>query len=629
MGEADTFLKHWHAKWQHEDFTWRGLAYNKRLFGWVVVDELLREAESGRIYGQPLPEVAMPVSGREASLQDYWRADPATGRLRSDAEMQRELHVVEGQPTYHLSHLPLFYSDGTPTGKADWPDDALDAIVGPRLVASSETLWSRHADNDKYVGRHARLQGGIWLRAPTHPQGKGIPLSVNLSKSMFARYCDFAGARFAGFNRMGEVFFAADVHCAGTAFIGPVWLTSVLFGGRARFDEATFDDYVEFNAARFHSGARFTTTTFGGEARFEETVFGGEAWFEGTTFKTNSRFDRATFSGAARFEGAGFGGTARFDGVTFRDQARFDSTLFSATARFDKAKFFGEMNFTSAIFEKLASFESIAWPSIATHWHAAFDQALFRGTSVLTGAGFSNFAAFDGATLERGIQFDESDERAAKARFLLERRAAIAAASRDGAEFRAQSTKPPEQSIKAHVKAQREARLRELERGCRVLKLAFERAADKTREQLLYRFELQARRAQIKLAPGEALFSDLYALSADYGASMVRPFVALAVVVTLFAAAYLALGCGIGVTRDVDYLSSAAQAFEFSLTNTFRPFSALSAEDIREESLGGRLLTYDALTALGTRVLSILQALLSIVLAFLFALAVRRRFQIG
>jgi hypothetical protein len=47
-----------------------------------------------------------------ATLQDDWRADLATGRLRD---------LVEGHPTCHIVHLPLNYDDGAGTGKADWP----------------------------------------------------------------------------------------------------------------------------------------------------------------------------------------------------------------------------------------------------------------------------------------------------------------------------------------------------------------------------------------------------------------------------------------------------------------------------------------------------------------------------
>jgi hypothetical protein len=193
-------LADWWVKWREADFTWEGLARDtkdKRLQGWVVADGLLREAENGRIYGQPILETPAPVKGRPANLQDYWRADPAPGpnigRLRSDAEMGEELVHAEGQPTYHRAHLPLEYPDGAPTGKEGWADDALDAIVHPRLLVASETAWQGEWLERKIVGpdRDAQLQGGSWLKAAAHPAGAGHPLSLRHNLALIFRYCSF------------------------------------------------------------------------------------------------------------------------------------------------------------------------------------------------------------------------------------------------------------------------------------------------------------------------------------------------------------------------------------------------------------------------------------------------------
>lgn len=307
------------------------------------------------------------------------------------------------------------------------------------------------------------------------------------------------------------------------------------------------------------------------------------------------------------------------------------------------------MDFTAAVFDKLSSFERVSWPADARHWHAAFDGAVFHGTLNLYGAGFRSFAAFDGATLERGLQFDETDERSAQKTFRAERKRAIGAAKADGDAFREQETgarlaeankaepKPVSRAeIAAHVKAQRENRLRELERGLRVLKLAMERSSNKSQEQLFYRFELQARRAQKNLPPGEKTFSYLYALASDYGASMIRPFIALAVLIAAFAGVFYGWGYGFNAAAlKADGWNGVFQALDLSWSNVFKPLSALSTEnDFRDKNaLAFRLLYNDAGGVDGqgfaVRAVSTLQSLLALVLAFLFALAVRRRFQIS
>lgn len=127
--------------WRDEDFTWEGLK-KKTWLGWVICgDGLVREEASGAIYGQPIPAVAVPTQGRPANLQDFWRADPATGRWRDDAAMRSpvELIILHGQPTYHCVHLPLAYADGTATDKVGWPKDLLDAFARARLIAAGNT----------------------------------------------------------------------------------------------------------------------------------------------------------------------------------------------------------------------------------------------------------------------------------------------------------------------------------------------------------------------------------------------------------------------------------------------------------------------------------------------------------
>jgi hypothetical protein len=358
-----------------------------------------------------------------------------------------------------------------------------------------------------------------------HPAGEEHPLSLRLNFALIFGYCDFEQARFSGDARFERAAFSGGAGFEGAAFSGDAWFQRAAFSGAAGFGRAAFSGTAWFEGA-----------AFSGDAWFGRAAFSGAAWFERAAFSGAARFEGAAFSGAAGFGGAAFSGDARFERAAFSGGALFQTNVFSSHAYFDGAKFNGNMDFTSANFEKLASFERIEWPSAAQHWHSAFDQVLFRGTLSLTGAGLQSFAAFDGARLEGGLQIDEADEQAGKARFKTERRAAIAAAHADGEAFAARERAAREAkdkekaapvsraAIATHVKAQRDARLRELERGCRVLKLAFERAANKNREQMLYRFELQARRAQKKLPLGEALFSDLYALASDYGASMVRPF---------------------------------------------------------------------------------------------------------
>ncbi len=224
---------------------------------------------------------------------------------------------------------------------------------------------------------------------------------------------------------------------------------------------------------------------------------------------------------------------------------------------------------------------------------------------------------------------------------MAERKAAIKAATTDGEAFEQEENKRRKEEekdkaipvtpgeIKAHIKAQRETRLKQLERGCRVLKLAMEKASNKSREQVLYRFELLARRAQRGLPPGEALFSDLYGAASDYGASMVRPFIALALLIIAFGLGFLGWGYGRGFVDPANLQIAFWQALDLSWANVFKPLSALTGEAAATATLGHQLLNDQPWIAFCLRALATVQSLFAIVLAFLFALAVRRRFQIS
>lgn len=726
MAEAQTKEQReaaWWDAWWDEDYSWEGLA-KKPLQGWVVADGFLREAKSGRIYGQAAPETPEAVQGIKANHRDYWRTDPASGRLRTDSEMGEELVCATGPRCFHRIHVPLAFKDGTPTFKADWPSDALNAIVAPRLRAAMESEGKPESTNSEqrlfdeieHADQRALFIGAILLTSADHSLEIGAPLRVSFSRTAFVHDVNFEGAAFQGDTSFLDCAFigAASFVCAnffgGLSFDRTIFLGAVTFDGgtfsksasfyqtaflsRSRFNSVAFSGSTNFSYAAFWNDLSFECATFSGHASFQKVTFTKVASFHSTTFSQGSDFYETSFSGRANFSNTSFTGFARFERVRMQyicfDRARFDGyssfnessfdgdasfrdltclssvsfsraaflrkadfqrSNFARIAWFNSASFQGTMDFSATVFEKLALFEAIDWPVEERNWHRAFENTLFRETLNLKGAGFGAFAAFDGATLERGLQFDETDERSAQTRFRTERDGALRAAAADADAFKEQEAgrrkyqaeenktppKPVTRAERAAVEtSQRDARLRELERGLRVLKLAMEQSSNKSREQLFYRFELQARRAQQKLPPGEKTFSYLYALTSDYGASMIRPFIALAVLIAAFAGVFYGWDYSLdqkGLAKDG--LDGLFQALDLSWSNVFKPLSALSTEnDFRDKNaLAFRLLYNDAGGVDGqgfaVRAVSTLQSLFALVLAFLFGLAVRRRFQIS
>ncbi|MFN4183868.1 MAG: pentapeptide repeat-containing protein [Hyphomonas sp.] len=602
MAEAKTkeqLEAEWWKRWRAEDFTWEGLA-GKPLEGWLVYNEVLRQATSGQIYGKNEIQLPMITKGRDASLQDYWRADPRTGRLRTEAELELEQELVRSpeQPTYHRVHLPFLYEDGTSTEKMSWPDSALDALSTARLTVSTETLWIGPIYNRviESVDGRAQFQGGVWFRAPTDLRGRVLrTLSVRYDFGYFLRDANFNKATFLG---------DTDFQCA--CFPEAANFGQVTFSGDARFDQVVFKEEVRF----FHS------------------IISGDAQFSGAAFSKDALFVAVTFMKDAHFQEAIFNGRGFFSGSTFSGEASFARAVFSG------------LNFRGSVFQKAASFQAASWPLVAYNWHSAFSDTVFREMATFYNAGFKAFAAFDSAVFERGIKLDESSESEAQKTFNAELRGAVQAAEKDAHDYRrnlqvaqagintkARLTISSEKEVLAQNRTQRDARLRELERGCRVLKQEMEKASNKAREQLFYRFELKARRAQKSLRFGEKFISYIYSWTSDYGASICRPVIWLVGLMLVFTLIYWGEATSLKIDPSAPIAWGAlAEALSVSVSRVF-PFGAYEwvTRDwiaARQEHAGPGLVVV-------LRLLATMQTALALILLFLLGLTIRRRFQIS
>ncbi|PKP80079.1 MAG: hypothetical protein CVT79_16645 [Alphaproteobacteria bacterium HGW-Alphaproteobacteria-18] len=584
----------WWERWRAEDFTWEGLK-SKPLEGWVVAQGYLREAETGRAYGQSASENSIVVMGRGATLQDYWRASVDTGKLRTSSNMKEELVEISGQPTFHCVHLPFFYEDDSPTEKAEWENDFLDSLIGQRLFVAHETLWMGEWFARQLLtpdGR-AQFQGCVLLNTLVRPRGNRGLFSVRYEFAYFAAYSSFDSVAFAG----------------------DTYFSNALFYGEANFESASFSGNAFFGDVIFLENSSFLGTTFSGHAYFDDAQFSKEAAFFSTLFMKYSSFSRANFKSDGQFVGS----------------------VFSGNTSFDYAKF-TMMRFHGVTFEQSASFLRIDWPQFPNGWHTAFEQAIFRKTATFRDSGFRAFAAFDGAIFERGVQLDETSEVNAERTFRNELLAAIGASVEEGEAYRKRRaveiavevgshTLFPKGEFVEYLKTQRDARLRELERGCRVLKLAMEKASNKSREQMLHRFELKARRAQNELRIGEKFSSYLYGWTSDYGASIVRPVLWLGALVLIFGLAYWGFATGFRIDPSAPVAWSAlAEALSVSASRVF-PFGAF--EWVTRDWMAVRQGQGGPGFVLVLRLLATLQTLLALGLVFLFGLAIRRRFQIS
>lgn len=627
MNDSESSLETlWHKRWTRADFSWRGLA-SRQLSGWEVVnDSILAQEVTSERYGQP--NTAVPVSARRpATLQDYWRADPVDGRLRTDDELET-LGELRGE--YHLVHQPANLEDGAPYRAI------FQQIVRSRLAVARETsgmsqfrnvtraiaLWAPNS-----IDLRAQLMGVI-DPCESYNQGRwsGLPdvlhicadhalLNSTFESLRFGNGASFASAVVNAYDAFNIATFEGDAffyECftrsdfSGTRFVGTADFSQSKIGGR--FFNARFDGRANFHSAEITNGG-FDRAEFNGEADFDEAEFRHSAMFHRAAFKRPVSFRKSTFSGETSFA---------------------DSTFTSAD--FSGSTFTGPLSFEGCRFDQNASFAQIFWPAGPGDAHSAFNRAVFAGACSFAGAGFGNLASFDGASFGGHLQYDDASEAAAERIFRQELRNARSAARIDALQFvrdRSGSELPASKwEVEAHRRRAIDLRLAELERGCRTLKQAMNRMSNTTREQQFYRFELIVRRAQRDTPAWEKAISLLYAFTSNYGISLLRPLLSIIVIMLAFATALWVWATSLQVA-DRTSASSVAQAIEASWMNVFRPLSLLTPENVRSDTLVGALLLHDDWTALGVRVLATVESLLAVILAFLFALAVRRRFQLS
>ncbi|BBF81890.1 pentapeptide repeat-containing protein [Asticcacaulis excentricus] len=720
--DRDKLLAEAWARWRKADYSWEGLLDPYEEFP----DEEFHDKES---------------PGYE-SLQHYWRTDPETGVVRDDAALiaAGELIEVEGQKTYHLAHLPLYYEDGTPTAKttadtADARHKRLQALIETRLKAAS-------GEDAPMALLHGLVVGGpidLSRERIDHPIRAHFNFAIlthsHFDNATFSGYASFDSATFSGYASFDSATFSGDARFDSATFSGYASFDSAIFSGEARFDSATFSGDASFISATFSGDASFISATFSGDASFISATFPFSASFNRATFSGDARFDSATLSFYADFDSATFSGEARFDSATFPFSASFNRATFSDTALFRFALFGGPLRLDEAVFLGQADFEgdgsgtsrpsgsqalslsrstdkpdqfegrlaSLDTPSLASLRRIPSIAA--SGTVFLSEANFSNrdipnastfkYARFYGAVRfhdsklhpdvifphvqwQPSLDFPPSatalppvPDRALTAlyeaavplrgkslqsltewrqEFEAERHEKAGSAyqtlrietetdiRRDGlspagwARFcyrlmkaikRAPAETPETETPAEAFITQRihDDYYAKVESGFRTLKLIMEGRRDREAEGEFFRLELMAWRKRSNVRPGLHFATDCYRILSGYGQSLVRPLMSLAATFLIFALLYFGIlyqGTNWGDDLFMAFWASLSRSFPFG---AFGDGSGLYREWINQSHGPGRAMLF--------MVLGTIQSFLTLIIAFLFGLAVRRRFQIS
>jgi hypothetical protein len=366
---------------------------------------------------------------------------------------------------------------------------------------------------------------------------------ADFRSSAYAGSADFSKAQFAGTSRFDEARFI----------------------GAAVFEGAIFSAPASFNACQFLESAAFKEAQFTGEARFSEVLFNGDCSLDRSTFWGDISFREAHFEKNASFAQMRAEGSSRFLGAKFASQADFHDSRFGGEANFSGAAFSGPANYRSANFGHGASWTGcqflcgVDFSGLTASKNASFAESQFDGEAIFREAQFNAPVSFAAARFNASADFSAMQSKVA---FVLA-----------GADFKnvpgfleASFHEPPRvdhltvadplkrfHNWKLAAVSDPRSVLFKLMRICadpdasakfrRLKKLAFE-AQDQPREQEFFAQELRCRRFwhDKPFGQGKARFwlGWLYGGVANFGRSLLRPFLLWILSIFVFAAYFLA-----------------------------------------------------------------------------------------
>ena len=538
-------------------------------------------------------------------------------------------------------HLPLFDPE---TGK-----------LSPKHPDYRDAgRWS-DADHEAFVrGLKARMRAGNEvkgrkLREPdwrAQLSGVVIPPSKDICLPDETVHVDFSDALFGHSCR-----FIGDAR--STAFGPNTSFARALFGNDINFTGAQFGNSTSFAATRFGDYAHFEGTQFGELAIFILVQFSGDAYFGGARFGAGAMFDDARFGRSASFVDVQFGEVTIFDRAQFLSNAEFflsTGPRVETPATLSANIEFGENRSATLAFRRI-SFAKVEFRS-----DADFSNRHFTGKIDFSDAKFYGVVAFHGSVLhentllpvekgflaapgecfpwelrpERKLETGLAKDDGSFARRILGgmsdlKRALDEWLDRSQHIHRFRRKRQIKRVLLSEDKTGNawNNRCKEFEQAYRRLKLLMQQQGARNEEQAFYALEIRSRIQRRDIPLFEKLFAWLYGLTSDYGQSVMRPFGGLGATAILFGALLVWLSFASGHGYSFDNVAS-------YLARNLVP--GLLVRDLTQGSSSPYQVWVDALLkayGAGFYLLATLHAIFNLILWFLFALALRRRFQIS
>jgi hypothetical protein len=415
-------------------------------------------------------------------------------------------------------------------------------------------------------------------------QGKSSDEAHEAAKSMWNQWASSMLARRRELENSSDVIMEQRRAYAG-------YIAAETFGMNTLTSEWLQAARADFSGFVFETKPNFGGFIFPGQAWFGESaaarrerksrqvaILNAGARFSEAVFHLDAVFDRVEFVQVAGFRDAEFRGIARFDECGFKDAAWFLRTKFLDEVWFGQSEFQGFTNFSSALFKSYVSFS-------AARCEGAFNlnEAIFEKTPDFTQTSFREAPRLDNVSLPSVGFFPCLKKKTAvdaQALYRAIRRLAISSHDYD-AELKA---------FKGEIRAQRGAIERPWHFG----------------------FWLGV----------------IYDALSDFGNSMTRPLSAWLVSVPAFALAYLVHADKLNSlsAECANKGANGSSVWESALAIAVKNAFVLAGVDRRLDEQ--YVCLYGTAVPAATVFLQTAQTVCSVVLIFLFLLAVRNRFRI-
>jgi Pentapeptide repeats (9 copies) len=345
----------------------------------------------------------------------------------------------------------------------------------------------------------------------------------------------------------------------------------------------------------FFDGTKTTLLggTFHSEISLIACEFYGDLVAVDSIFKSNLNcfdplrpLEKTIFHGKANFSSCTFEGAARFSNVVFKSEVTFANSIFQSLTDFTQTDFVDTLKATRC-FEK-SVFKSRGW---------------FTNTSGVTG-----LEVFAGATFLNGVTFAiPKSELSMAARYIKIK-----------------------DDTKRRLKASNDLA------GAQALRVGATFSGDKPLEHALFVHELHAREFLGEQNRVERLFSKFYGGLSGYGYSLSKPLFWFIVTLLTFALFYAVLDEASDASPfsgGFDW-SEIGDGIEYSLSRMlpigpWTPLVSLDSALQLKLGVGQTVKDVNWMVRFGISAISTVQSLISALLAFLFVLAVRRKFQVS